>query len=245
MERVLIIGATSGIAREVAKLYAERGAELALVARDTKELEVMDADLRVRGAEDVKWFAFDALDPSSHEKLLEQVLSKYESVDTALIAHGTLPNQKDCADSYQTAEAALKVNFLSAIACVTILANYFEKRGKGKLAVISSVAGDRGRQSNYVYGAAKAGLTTFLAGVRNRLAPAGITVLTVKPGFVDTPMTADLKKGKLFVGPHVVAGDIVNSLDRNRDVIYTPWFWRWIMLVICSVPEFAFKKLKL
>jgi len=128
---------------------------------------------------------------------------------------------------------------------LTLLANRFEAQRHGTLAVIGSVAGDRGRQSNYVYGTAKGALAIFLQGLRNRLHPAGVRVLTVKPGFVDTPMTASFKKGPLWAAPEAVAAAIVAAVERGRDVIYTPWFWWGIMTLIKLVPERVFKKLKL
>jgi short-subunit dehydrogenase len=128
---------------------------------------------------------------------------------------------------------------------LSILANYFEKRGEGTLAAISSVAGDRGRQSNYVYGTAKAAVNAYLQGLRNRLYSKGVHVLTIKPGFVDTPMTAHLKQGPLFASVDQVARDIVKAIEKKKCIIYTPWFWRWIMLVIRLIPESLFRRLKL
>jgi short-subunit dehydrogenase len=134
---------------------------------------------------------------------------------------------------------------LSPIACLTWLANYFETRGKGNITVITSVAGDRGRQSNYIYGAAKGGLSIFLQGLRNRLAPKGVSVTTIKPGFIDTPMTAHIKKGPLFASPETVGKRIHQAMLKGESVVYTPFFWRFIMLIIQHIPEFIFKKMKL
>ena len=247
MKKVLIVGATSAIAHETAKLYAADGAAFALLARDMKRLEILVPDLRVRGASEVYTFAFDAKDPSGHEAILSQAYERLGGIDVALVAHGTLPDQTICQSAYASTDEALTVNFLSPVACITYLANLFEKNSAGKLAVISSVAGDRGRQSNYIYGSAKGGLSVFLGGVRNRLARVGVQVLTVKPGFVETPMTVDIEKGKLFVGPEIVAKDIFKALTNGKaNVLYTPWFWRYIMLlVIVMIPEGIFKKLKL
>jgi short-subunit dehydrogenase len=128
---------------------------------------------------------------------------------------------------------------------LTPIADFFEKQKHGVITVISSVAGDRGRQSNYIYGSAKAGLSVYLDGLRNRLYSAGVAVVTIKPGFVDTPMTAHLKKGFLFASPEKVARDILRAIEKRKCVVYTPWFWRWIMFVIKSIPETIFRKLKL
>ena len=141
--------------------------------------------------------------------------------------------------------AAFAVNALSAMAVAEAAATCLAQQGHGTLAVISSVAGDRGRASNYVYGAAKGALTRYLQGLRNRLAAAGVHVLTIKPGFVDTPMTAHLPKGALWATPERVADDIVRAIERRREVLYTPWFWRWVMAVLCAIPEGLFKRTRL
>jgi decaprenylphospho-beta-D-erythro-pentofuranosid-2-ulose 2-reductase len=159
---------------------------------------------------------------------------------------GTLPDQAACAQRTDLAEAALLTNFTSTALLSLAVAAQLEKQASGCLAVISSVAGDRGRQSNYVYGAAKAGVTTLLAGLRNRLHRQGVRVLTIKPGFVDTPMTSDFRKGPLWASPGTVAGRIVRAIDAGApDVLYVPGFWRLIMLVIQHIPEWLFKRLKL
>jgi short-subunit dehydrogenase len=136
-------------------------------------------------------------------------------------------------------------NCISVISLLTHLANYFEKQRSGCVAVITSVAGDRGRQSNYVYGAAKGAVNIFLQGMRNRLSKVGVTVLTIKPGLVDTPMTAGLPKNFLFADPAVVGTRIFNAIMRGKEIVYVPWFWRWIMLIIRTIPESVFKRMKL
>ncbi len=241
----MIVGATSAIAHETAKLYAKEGAELFLVGRTDSKLETVASDLRVRGAKRVETCLMDVTELNRHQALFDEVIAKLGGLDAVLIAHGTLGDQ---AQSQQSAEAALaefNTNCLSVISLLTILANYFEGKKRGCLAVISSVAGDRGRQSNYVYGSAKAGLNAFLAGLRNRLFKSGVTVLTIKPGFVDTPMTAHIKKGLLFASAEKVGADIYKAMQKGQDVLYTPFFWRYIMLIIKNVPEPIFKRLKL
>lgn len=188
---------------------------------------------------------FNARDLASHDQLLELAFHKLGEIDAALIAHGDLPNQKECEHAWATTERALTTNFLSPVAFLTWFANYFETRGKGNITVISSVAGDRGRQSNYIYGSAKGALSTFLQGLRNRLAPRGVSVTTIKPGFIDTPMTADIKKGPLFVSAEVVGKRIYKAMVKGESVVYTPFFWRFIMLIIQHIPEFIFKRMKL
>jgi decaprenylphospho-beta-D-erythro-pentofuranosid-2-ulose 2-reductase len=163
----------------------------------------------------------------------------------ALIAHGTLPDQSACESSVEMALAEFATNGTSTIALLTALAPGMEAQGAGVLAVISSVAGDRGRQSNYLYGAAKAAVSTFASGLRQRLAKAGVSVVTIKPGFVDTPMTRNFRKGALWAKPDAVARGIVRAADRGSSVVYLPWFWSPIMLVIKHIPEFIFKRIKL
>ena len=166
-------------------------------------------------------------------------------MDLALIAHGSLPDQARCSVSVDDTLEALRINGTSVISLLTCLTPVFEAQRSGTIAVISSVAGDRGRQSNYAYGAAKGMVSVFMQGLRNRLTPHGVHVLTIKPGLVDTPMTASFKKGFLWATPDRVGADIVRAIDRRKDVLYTPWFWRLVMLAICAVPETLFKRLKL
>ena len=244
-QKILIIGATSAIAQEVARIYARRQSRLCLVARNQTKLRIVADDLRARGAQAVDVLARELALPDTHADIIEHALAFLQDIDVVLIAYGSLPDQAACeADAEQTMNE-LQVNFLSVAALLTQLANTLEQRGHGTLAVISSVAGDRGRQSNYVYGAAKGGLSIFLQGLRNRLAGKGVQVLTIKPGFVDTPMTAEFKKGPLWASARKVATDIVRAIDRRRDVAYVPWFWQGIMLVIKAIPERIFKRLKL
>jgi len=245
MKKILIIGATSAIAREVAKIYAAQKCCLYLVGRNEENLHIVADDLRVRGAEAVEVLALELTDSTTHRKLIEQAEHFLQGIDTVLVAYGSLPDQPACEADPAQALRELNINFVSVVALLTQLANDMEKRGSGTLAVISSVAGDRGRQSNYIYGAAKGGLSIFLQGLRNRLALKGVQVLTIKPGFVDTPMTTDFKKGLLWVSAETVAQGIVRAIDKQRDIVYLPWFWWGIMLVIKSIPERIFKKMKL
>jgi short-subunit dehydrogenase len=163
-----------------------------------------------------------------------------------LIAHGTLPNQERCQESFELTMREIEINLLGTISLLTHAANYFEQKRSGAIVVITSVAGERGRQSNYVYGAAKGGVSLFLQGLRNRLDKSGVNVLDIKPGFVDTPMTADFpNKGILWSQPHRIARHIIRAIDRRQDIVYVPWFWCFIMMAIRTIPERLFKKLKL
>jgi decaprenylphospho-beta-D-erythro-pentofuranosid-2-ulose 2-reductase len=243
--RVLIIGATSAIAAETARAYAERGAKLFLAGRNAAKLASVAADLRVRGAVEVHTGVLDVGQISDQTAVIDSAISTLAGLDVALIAHGTLPVQSACEKQVDETVEALHVNFTATITLLTILANYFEAQHQGCIAVITSVAGDRGRQSNYVYGAAKGGVERFLQGLRNRLHASGVTVLTIKPGFVDTPMTASVKKNPLFASPRRVGRSIHRAIERRRDVIYIPWFWRPLMAVIRVLPEPLFKRLHL
>ena len=245
MKRVLIIGASSAIAEAAARLWAVQGASLFLVARKAERLQAIAADLSVRGAAKVGTQVMDATDVAAHAAMLDAALVELGGIDIALIAHGTLPDQKACEASVELTLKEIDNNGLSVIALATRLANLLETQGSGCIAVISSVAGDRGRQSNYVYGAAKGMVTRFLQGLRNRLAKKGVQVLTIKPGFVDTPMTAAFKKGALWAQPDDVARGILAAIEKGKNEVYLPGFWWLIMAIIRHIPEPIFKKLSL
>jgi decaprenylphospho-beta-D-erythro-pentofuranosid-2-ulose 2-reductase len=245
MKKILIIGATSAIAQAFARICAQKGGQLFLVARNPEKLQVLAADLKVRGATVAGILAVDANALDQHEAIVSAATENLKGLDTVLIAHGSLPDQKKAERDFKIAGQEYKTNFLSVVSMLTPIADFFEKQQHGVIAVISSVAGDRGRQSNYIYGSAKAGLSVYLDGLRNRLYHNGVAVVTIKPGFVDTPMTAHLKKGFLFASPEKVAQDIFRAVDKKKCVVYTPWFWRWIMFIIKSIPETIFRRLKL
>lgn len=243
--RVLIVGATSAIATETARAYAASGARLFLTGRDLARLDGVAADLRVRGAGAVETAVLDVTDLRRGPEVIEAAWAAFDGLDVALVAHGVLPDQARCQSSADDALAAIEVNFTSTVALLTPLANRFEAAGGGCIAVISSVAGDRGRQSNYVYGSAKGGLDRFLEGLRNRLFRSGVAVVTLKPGFVDTPMTAGLRQGALFATARRAGRAVHRAIEGRRDVAYIPWFWRPIMAIIRALPEPVFKRLRL
>jgi decaprenylphospho-beta-D-erythro-pentofuranosid-2-ulose 2-reductase len=244
-QNILIFGATSGIAEAVARMYAGKGAQLFLVARNAEKLNAVASDLSARGASDVKTFVMDANDMARLPEMLDAAWNGLSRIDAALIAHGTLPDQALCETDTDYAIREFRTNAESVIACLTGLAARFESQGGGVIAVIGSVAGDRGRASNYLYGAAKAAVDTFASGLRGRLYKHGVHVLTIKPGFVDTPMTKGLPLPQALVVPAgKVATDIVRAIEKKRDVIYTPWFWRLIMLVILHIPNVLFKRVR-
>jgi short-subunit dehydrogenase len=240
VQRILIIGATSAIAEATARRYAARGAAIHLVGRQAARLEAIAADLSVRGARATA-AVLDANDIARHAEVLDDAWTKLGgSVDIVLIAHGTLPDQAACDASVELAVSEFTTNGTSTIALCAALAPRLA--AGATLAVISSVAGDRGRASNYLYGSAKAAVSTYLSGLGQRVRPLGINVLTIKPGFVDTPMTAAFKKGALWATPDQVAKGILKSVERGKPVAYLPLFWWAIMLVIKNIPEPIFRR---
>jgi short-subunit dehydrogenase len=245
MQRILIIGANSGMAEAAARIWAKRGDRLYLLGRHSERLQALEADLRIRGADMAGHALFDAKRLDHHAEVLEKAVHALGGLDVALIAHGTLSDQKRAQVDMAYALDELTTNALSVVTIGSILANALEAQGKGTLAVISSVAGERGRQSNYVYGSAKALVTAFTQGLRNRLAPKGVHVCTLKPGFVATAMTAQLPQGPLFASADKAGRCIVAAIDKKKDVAYVPGFWALILLVIRNIPEFIFKKMKL
>lgn len=242
---MLIVGATSAIAHESAKLFAAEGVQLFLVARNPEKLTAVANDLRVRGAAQVETFLLDMNELDRHAELLAQATGVWGGLDAALIAYGTLPQQTAYEHDPAATLAAFQTNCLSVIYLLTLLADYFEQQRGGVIAVISSVAGDRGRRSNYIYGAAKGTLTIFLEGMRGRLVGAGVSVVTIKPGPVLTPMTALLPKSFLFASASNVGRGVYRAMVARKRVVYLPWFWRWIMALLRMLPETVFIRLKL
>jgi short-subunit dehydrogenase len=242
----MILGGTSGIARAVAAEFARHGYGLMLVARRQEELETVAADLRVRYAVPVQTALLDALDESGRDGAIDAALQAVgDSLAGVVLAIGYLGDQKQAESDWAEARRILDTNFTSSVALLNRVADHMEPRGRGFIAAISSVAGDRGRQSNYFYGSAKAALSTYLSGLRNRLAPRGVRVVTIKPGFVDTPMTYGKPGMFLVASPEAAARGIVKAIRGGRDVAYVPGFWAIIMGIIRAIPEPIFKKLKL
>jgi decaprenylphospho-beta-D-erythro-pentofuranosid-2-ulose 2-reductase len=242
---ILIVGATSAIAIACARKWLEGETVFYLVGRNGDRLGQVASDLAARGAL-VHTNMLDLNTFDRHSAMLDDCFSKLGRVDIVLVAHGTLPDQPACEQDPKLAIREFSGNGLSVIALLTDLANRMEAQKSGCIAVISSVAGDRGRASNYLYGAAKSAVTVFCSGLRGRLSRSGVQVLTIKPGFVDTPMTQGLALPKLLLAtPDKVATDIVKAVDRRRDTLYTPWFWRFIMLIIIHIPNAIFKRMSL
>jgi decaprenylphospho-beta-D-erythro-pentofuranosid-2-ulose 2-reductase len=244
-KNVVIWGATSAIAHAVSREYAKKGANLHLVGRNEERLITLSKDLRSYGAGRVSFGVGDLSRVESHPVLVEEARNLLQSLDVSLVAYGILGSQERALGDWGHAEEILLTNFNSTASLCLEISKVLRRQKSGVLAVIGSVAGDRGRQSNFIYGSAKAGLHAFLAGLRNRLYPEGVHVLTIKPGFVNTPMTSAFKKGLLWAEPQSIAPVIVRAIAGRRNVIYVPFFWRIIMQMIRSIPEGVFKKMKL
>jgi decaprenylphospho-beta-D-erythro-pentofuranosid-2-ulose 2-reductase len=244
MNKIIVLGATSGIALEVQHQLARRGCELLLVARSPQRLAEIQTDLLLRGAAGVLTYAADLASIPHHAGILEFARRNVPDFDTVLLAYGSMQPQKDAEDSVDVLLEGLQTNFVSASAILTLFASDFERRRTGCLAAITSVAGDRGRRSNYVYGSAKGALSLFLQGLRSRLHPAGVRVITIKPGPVQTSMTDHLPNASRFADPRQVARDIVRAIaSGSPEVLYTPKVWRYIMTAVEHIPEAIFKRL--
>lgn len=248
LDRVVVFGATSAIAEQTARKLVASGASIYCIGRNTESLFQIIEDLRVRAGDGqvINGECADLTDSAMHQKLLSNATDALGGLDAALVAYGSLPDQKICEKDVSSALTAIDVNAVSTVALLSVLGNFFESQGRGVIAAIGSVAGDRGRQSNYVYGASKAMVATFMQGLRNRLYRSGVSVVTIKPGFVDTPMTAGFDKSSpLWTTPDKVATGIIDAMIRGKNVAYLPGFWWAIMLLIKHIPESIFKRMSL
>ncbi len=245
MKKVVIIGATSAIAHQAAILFAKKKFKLAICGRNLERLETVKADILSRYETEVSAHVFDVCNFDAQRNELNSIIQKLGGIDILLIAHGLLPDQEAAMNTTENIIENMNVNATSVMTLSSIVAEKMESQGSGTIAVISSVAGDRGRQSNYIYGSAKAAVSSYLQGLRNRLYHKGVHVITVKPGFVDTPMTAHLEKNFLFAQADSVAKGIVEGIEAKKDVVYLPKFWALIMWIVKHIPETIFKKLKM
>lgn len=242
--KLVVFGATSAISQAYINLVAKRFTEIELVARNSLALEQIAQHVRVISDAEVVTHVADLADVSCHSDLVSRVCS--DDSDMVLISYGDLTDQKLCIGDRSYAISQFTLNGLSAISLVEEAARSLHKNSSvqsGVVGVVGSVAGDRGRRSNYHYGAAKGALEVFLSGLRSEMHPLGVAVVTIKPGFVDTPMTKAFKKGLLWAKPEKVARDIDRAMMKRKNVVYTPWFWRYIMLIVRLIPEFIFKRL--
>ena len=242
---VIIFGATSAIAQAVAKNLVRAHIGFTLVGRDSDRLNCIASDLQTRGAQSVVTFTADLGIAKDLTDVLPQIWPSERTVELVLVAQGILPDESKCVDEPEYLFKQFNINACGVMTVAQAMADKLVKQGSGSLAVISSVAGDRGRQSNYNYGSAKAAVNIFVEGLRHRHWFSPIHILTVKPGFVDTPMTAHLSGGLLFASPEKVAKDILAAVRRKKSVAYVPGFWRFIMMLVRSIPNFLFYRTKL
>ncbi|MBI4199744.1 MAG: SDR family oxidoreductase [Chloroflexi bacterium] len=233
------------MARYTAYELAKRGCALLLAGRSPSEVEAVARDVHIRYGVPAQPRTFDARDFASHPALIEETVSQLGHLDGVFLFFGEQGDQAKAQHSFEEARAIVEVNFLGAVSLLTLVANHLEERRSGVIVGVSSVAGDRGRRTNYVYGSSKGALSLFLQGLRNRLSLSNVQVVTVKPGYVDTAMTYGVVTSRLVASPQRVARGIVRSVEKGRDVVYLPWFWQWIMLVIRLIPERVFKRLNL
>lgn len=244
-KKIVLIGATSAMAEQCARLWAAQDpAEMVLVGRDLSKLQRVATDLAVRSpSTQITSIEADFLDATHIQAVVEQICAQGR-VDIVLIAHGSLPSQDDCQNDLNTCREALEINALSPVLFAEAFIRSMQQANRGTLAIIGSVAGDRGRKSNYVYGAAKGLVERYVQGLQHRLAATPVKVVLIKPGPTDTPMTAHLKNtgAKLATVEHV-ARDIVNGIEKGSSVIYTPRIWAVIMLIIANLPRFIFNKM--
>lgn len=243
MPTLLVLGATSDMAIAIAKKFAAEGYRLQLAARNVSRLSRLQADLSISRGVECSLHEFDAEAVNTHAAFFSALP---EQPDITICVFGYLGNQPLGQSDWTECHHILQINYVGAVAILNLVANAYEAQGKGTIVGISSVAGERGRQSNYLYGSAKAGFTAYLSGLRNRLFKNNVHVLTVQPGFVYTRMTEGMPLPKLLTAtPEIVAGAVYHAVVKKKNVIYVKWFWRWIMLIIKSIPEFMFKKMKL
>ncbi|MBL1244593.1 MAG: SDR family oxidoreductase [Sulfurimonas sp.] len=243
MSYVFIVGAKSDIAKEVARVYAKNGYNLYLGARKVHELEEFKTDLEVRSTVNVELIELDITSYETHQTVYENLSEKPLGV---IVVSGYMTEQHKAEKEWSETLKTINVNYTGAVSLLNIIANDFEEEKRGFIVGVSSVAGDRGRKTNYIYGSAKAAFSAYLSGLRNRLCESSVTVLTVKPGFVNTKMTESLAlPEKLTAEPIQVAEDIYKAQQAGKNTLYTKWIWRYIMLIITNIPEFIFKKLSI
>jgi len=246
-QRIVIIGATSAIAEHCARLWAQgQSVDLTLVGRDETRMERVATDLQVRSPQStIRVVQADFLDPGAIQRTVDEIVAQGK-VDIALIAHGSLPEQTECQNDLQACKDALEINGISPVLYAEAFAQHMAQANHGTIALIGSVAGDRGRKSNYVYGAAKGLVTRYAQGMQHRFAGTGVKVVLIKPGPTDTPMTAHLKsQGAKLASVGDVAQQIVDAIEQGKSVIYAPRKWQLIMLIIRHLPRVIFNKLNI
>ena len=242
-KRILVFGATSAICHEVLKLYAAQGASFVLAARNSEKMAAIADDLKARGARAAATHCYDFNDWQQHEDAVILGVQSLGEIDIAIVAHGSLPEQAECESSSAALKACMDDNFTSTAIITQACAQQLSRQGCGTLAVVSSVAGDRGRKSNYAYGAAKAGIDTLLQGLQGRFAGNAVRIVNIKPGMIISPMTAHMEHGAIWATAADIAPAIVHAITRGRRVCYVPGYWRFIMFIIRALPTAVLARL--
>ena len=243
MPTILILGATSDIGYAIARKFAEKKFDVQLAARNVDQLKALQSDIRIRYSVHCSIYSFDGLQFETHQSFYDQLNPK---PDLAVYVIGYMNDNEKVIGDWSESLKTINTNYTAAVSILNIVAGDFSNRATGTIVGISSVAGNRGRQSNYIYGSAKAGFTAYLSGLRNRMYHYNVHVLTVLPGFVYTRMTEHLQLPKLLTAkPEQVAASVYKGVTKKKNIIYIKWFWRWIMLIITAIPESLFKKRKL
>ncbi len=239
-QTVLILGGNSDLGKSLARVFSENGYNLILTTRKKGQLNSLKSDLEIRYSIKCDIEFFDVLDFGHHQSFYQNLNTKPDIVITCI---GYLDEQKKAEINFEESLKSIQSNFTGLVSILNIITSDFELKKTGTIVGISSVAGDRGRGSNYIYGSSKSAFSAYLSGLRNRLNKSNIHVLTVKPGFIKTKMTEHLDLPKLLTAtPDEVAKDILKSIRKKRNIVYSKWFWRWIMIIIKNIPEFIFKK---
>jgi len=242
---VLVLGATSPIARAIAREYASSGHSIFVAARNGDEASRIAADLRTRFQVETASASFDARNFAGHQALVDGAVERMGGFDVAVIAIGELGVQAEAQQDFEKALSIIEVNYTGAVSLCERIARHMEERKSGCIVGISSPAGDRGRKRNYFYGSAKGGFSLYLQGLRGRLAPSNVHVLTVKPGYIDTAMTRGMQTRIPIASPESVAQAIVKAQRQRKDTLYFPWFWRPVMFLVKAIPERMFKRLNI
>ncbi|MBW7890226.1 MAG: SDR family oxidoreductase [Chitinophagaceae bacterium] len=243
MPTILILGATSDIGAAIARLFASKKFDVQLAARDTTRLITLKNDLSIRYGTRCDLYTFDAIDFFSHADFYGKLQPK---PDVSVCVFGYMNENEDVAKSVSETLKTIQTNYTGAVTILNTIAEDYALKKKGTIIGISSVAGERGRQSNYLYGSAKAGFTAYLSGLRNKLFQNGIPVITILPGFVNTRMTEHLKLPKLLTAsPEEVAQCVYKAFQKKQNTVYVKWYWKWIMCIIRLIPESIFKRMKL
>lgn len=245
MKKILVLGATSGIAEAFMHQALKHGYQVILASRNRDKLKILAEDLRISyDCPELAHEFFDAEDAASHALFLSNIIERHEGIDGCFIACGVLFPQQDCECDFELTRQTIAVNYTGLVSIMNLLADYFEKKQAGFISCITSVAGDRGRGSNYIYGSTKAALNAYLSGLRVRLSKSSVFVQTIKSGPVDTSMNSSIENPPLMVSPDQAGREIWHAFEKEKEIVYIPWFWKYIMFVICRIPEFIFKKMR-